>query len=462
MNLLQRALSGIRRDEKRYSFSDWVADKQLGLNASPFYGWSYSANVEEVENSFVGYINGVYKANGVIFSSIEARKLLFTEARFQFQRLQNGTPGELFGTHELDILENPWPNGTTGDLLARMEQDVSLAGNFYAVREGKRLRRLRPDWVYIVLTSAPDEAVKSDIAGYQYRPGGLNSNAEAKTYLPNEVVHWAPIPDPDAQYRGMSWITPVIREVISDKAATLHKSKFYENAATPNMVVSFKETVTEDQFEQYMEELAAAHQGATNAYKTMYLAGGADVRVVGSDFAQMDFKAVQGAGETRIAAAARVPAIIVGLSEGLAAATYSNYGQARRAFGDHWARPQWRSACAALSTVINVPRGCRLWYDDRDIAFLRDDQMDIAKIAAMNAQSIRSLVEAGYEPDAVAQAIVSDDLSILIGNHTGVFSVQLQPAVDPDADPTDVDPEPPDPDLMPDDGDDPVSAKEGN
>ncbi|WP_204044267.1 phage portal protein [Acrocarpospora phusangensis] len=404
-----------------------------GLQSRPFYGWSYSSKFEEVQNSFVGYINSAYKSNGVVFAAMESRRLLFTEARFQFQRLERGRPGDLFGSPELGILENPWPNGTTGELLARMDQDVSLAGNFYAVREGRRLRRLRPDWVSIILTASPDEAVQSDVAGYLYRPGGLSSSAEAQIFLPSEIAHWSPIPDPDAQYRGMSWITPVIREILSDKAATLHKSKFFENAATPNMVVSFKESVTEDQFQRFMEELRDAHGGAANAYKTMFLAGGADVRVVGASFEQMDFKAVQGAGETRIAAASGVPPIIIGLSEGLASATYSNYGMARRKFGDHWARPQWRSACAALSSIINVPSGCRLWYDDRDIAFLREDQKDVAEIQSMQSQSIRTLVDAGYEPDAVVAAVAADDLTLLAGNHTGLFSIQLQPPVSADA-----------------------------
>lgn len=423
MNLLQRALQGFK-SEKRYSFNDWVQDAASGSMTTPFYGWSHSSKVEDVENSFTGYINGAYKSNGVVFAAVEARRLLFTEARFQFQRLENGRPGDLFGSPELELLENPWPNGTTGELLARMEQDVSLSGNFYAVREGKRLRRLRPDWVSIILTSSPDEAVQCDVAGYLYRPGGLTSNNSAQIYLPDEVAHWSPIPDPDALYRGMSWLTPVIREIISDKAATVHKAKFFENAATPNMVVSFKETVSEEQFEKFMEELQAAHGGATNAYKTMFLAGGADVRVVGASFEQMDFKAVQGAGETRIAAASGVPPIIIGLSEGLASATYSNYGMARRKFGDHWARPQWRSACAALATLIGVPRGARLWYDDRDISFLREDQKDVAEIQSMEAQSMRTLIDGGFDAESIVEAVKANDWSLL--KHSGLFSIQLQ------------------------------------
>ena len=38
----------------------------------------------------------------------------------------------------------------------------------------------------------------------------------------NEIIHWAPLPDPEAEYRGMSWITPVIREVMGDTGMTLH------------------------------------------------------------------------------------------------------------------------------------------------------------------------------------------------------------------------------------------------
>src|SRR3546814_8701357 len=116
-----------------------------------------------------------------------------------------------------DLLEEPWPNGTTRELLARMEQDVSLAGNFYAVREAGRLRRLRPDWVSIVLSAPADEAVESDVAGYVYSPGGKSGKGKPRAYSVEEICHWSPIPDPDAQYRGMSWLTPVLTDIMSDK-----------------------------------------------------------------------------------------------------------------------------------------------------------------------------------------------------------------------------------------------------
>jgi phage portal protein BeeE len=410
----------------RYDLSAYI--NQLLNNPLGAYGEGYPVTtrdgrpVEDNPNQFTALTQRGYKANGPIFAIILARLMLFSEARFQFRRLINGRPGDLFGTKALEILEHPWPNGTTGELLARMEQDVSLAGNFYCVNEGDRLRRLRPDWVSIVLTGDPVEDATVDVAGYVYRPGGYG---DPVPYLPDEVCHWSPVPDPEALYRGMSWVTPVVRELQADDAATRHKEAFFKNGAKPGLVVSLKDSIKEEQFRKFVRAMNESHQGADQAYRTLYLAGGADVTVAGANMQQLDFRGTQGAGETRLCAAGGVPPIIVGLSEGLASATYSNYGMARRKFGDHWARPQWRSACAALSNIITVPGGAELWYDDGDIAFLREDQKDAAEIQSTQAGTINTLITAGFTPESAISAVTNADMTMLV--HTGLVSVQLQP-----------------------------------
>lgn len=437
--------------EARFSTEDWAAAKAFqfgGLNY-PITAMPVRTDVETLETSFEGYVQGAYKSNGVIFATSLARSMLFSEARFQFQRMVGGRPTTLWGDRALEILETPWPGATTGDLLTRMEQDVTNAGNFYASLGGGRLRRRRPDWVQIILTAPPEEATDSDIAGYLYAPGGRFDDLESATvYLPEQMIHWAPIPDPLAMYRGMSWLTPVVREIAADKAATDHKGKFFANAATPNIAVRWPDSVSMEDFLEMMEILQRDHVGAENAWKTMYLAGGADITVLGADLKQLDFKATQGAGETRIAAAGGVPPIIVGLSEGLSSATYSNYGMARRKFGDHWARPQWRSAAGALAKAVKVPAGSRLWYDDRDIPFLREDLKEEAEIMAIKASAVRSLLDAGFTPESAVAAVDGNELPIL--EHSGRFSIQLHPlsdeedqgaADDQDPDPDD-DPEP--------------------
>jgi hypothetical protein len=223
---------------------------------------------------------------------------------------------------------------------------------------------MRPDWVTIVLGSKDPNAQvgrpRRRGVGYVYHPGGRNSGRDPVGLLREEVAHFAPIPDPSASFRGMSWLTPVIREILADGAATTHKLKFFENGATPNMIVSSTRTRGSAAGVRAVQgDVRGEPQGVDNAYETLFLGGGADATVVGSDMRQLDFKVTQGAGETRIAAAAGVPPVIVGLSEGLQAATYSNYSQARRRFADGTMRPLWRNIAGSLATIVEVPAGRR-------------------------------------------------------------------------------------------------------
>lgn len=407
----------------------------------PPYTTSYvGQKVEPVLDTFLGYVQAAYKANGVIFAVSMARARPFSEVAFKFRRKKDSGGGpNTFGNTALDLLDTPWPGGTTQSLLMRAEQDVTAAGTFFVAREQSlfgedRLRRLRPDWCEFILTAPPDQAVASDIVGIKYTAGGPWGGGPYKLYLLDEATFWAPIPDPDAQYRGMSWLSPVIEEMQADKAATTHKLKFFENAATPNLSVSLKESIGPERFMEFVRKMNEASVGVDKAYKTLYTGGGADVRVIGADMKQLDFRATQGAGETRIAAAGGVPPIIVGLSEGLSAATYSNYGQAKRAYGDLFLRSQWRSVCGALAPIIDVPADAKLWYDAKDVAFLREDATDIATRQSTEMGTISAGIASGFEPDSVKDAVVADDWSKLV--HTGMVSVQLQPpgtTADPNA-----------------------------
>lgn len=418
------------------TFADLVNQFTYGGLDYPLFQQTLTGDREEVSADFLGYVRGLYKSNGVVAACELVRMELFSEARFQFRRRVAGRPGELYGTTALLPLEQPWPNGTTGNLLKKMLQHADLAGNWFgALRppaEGQRHQRiktLRPDWVTIVLGSQgePAEAVgdpDAEVLGYIYEIGGPGSGLEPIIYLREEVAHFAPIPDPEAQFRGMSWLTPVIREIIADKATTSHKLQFFERGGTPNMVVKLQQSDPK-KFTEWVKKFAEKHEGIANAYRTIYLGAGADVTVVGADLKQLDFKATQGAGETRIAAAAGVPPVIVGLSEGLQAATYSNYGQARRRLADGTLRPLWREASGSLAPIIAVPAGSELWYDDRDIPFLQEDMKDAAEVRGADAQTLRTLIEAGMDPDSARDAVISGDFSRL--KHTGLVSVQLQP-----------------------------------
>lgn len=751
-----------------------------GIYGQTTYG---KKDADPIADEFVSYVEGALKMDGVI-SAIEMNRFsLFSEARFQWQALRSGRPGDLFGTADLQLLERPWAGGTTGDLLTRMLLEADMAGNSYWTIADGEIANLRPDWVEIALaerTNRMGQCIGYKRVGYHYYHGGkIRQDQESVFFMADEVCHFAPYPDPAASYRGMSWMTPVIREIQADRLATEHKAKFFENAApqpltarvltptgwsrmgdmklgslvvgrdgkghhvigvfpqgeqdiyrvtfsdgavaectedhlwqvaneydvrrdtsrqmtlrqmvdgglrypsgaakwsvpfvepvefdhpveptvdpyvfglllgdgsfrgngqgsggislscdaqdanetqdeitpalpdgvtitrrdrgtwsefyfkgaggptpnpmtvaireldligvrgrekwipepymlasvsdrvallqglmdsdghvgkqgtdvrfstsspvlasqvadlvgslggssktsvrdndrehplfdvrlkrlpewitpfrlsrkvaryapasrvgrrrmivsaelvrreqaqcirvdvedhlyvtddyvvthnTPNLHVSYPDKMKEEHFRKVVELMDEQHKGAANAYKTLYTDSGADVTVLGQNMQQMDFKSVQGAGETRLAAAAGVPAVIVGLSEGMQGSSLNtgNYTAAKRNFADKTMRPLWRNAAGSLEVLFTPPAGSRLWYDDRDVAFLRDDSQDRANIQQTNSISIRNYTDAGFTPESAVAAVLAEDESLLV--HSGLYSVQLQAA----------------------------------
>lgn len=459
MGLVERVRAERRavrpRGRKGWSQPDFWDVEQYRL---PLLGSStLRSDREQIGTDFEGYVEGILKRDGPIAALIFVRLHVFAEARFQYRRFTNGRPGRLFGDRSLAILERPWPNGTTGDLLARMIMDADLSGNSYWTPVNGRLRRLRPDWVTIISASrsAPEQygaALDAEIIGYLYSPlvrgtdlVGGRAPDQATLLMPEQVCHFAPIPDPLFNWRGMSWITPVLREITADLAATTHKLKFFENGASPQIAVKLDPSVTPEMFKRFKAIMDEQHGGVDNAYKTLYLGGGADVTPLTMDLRQLDFKATQGAGETRLAAAAGVPPVVVGFSEGMQGSSLNagNYNAARRRMADATMRPLWRNAAGSLATLVDAPDGAELWYDDRDIAFLREDEADRAAILKDRSLTVESLVRAGFEPMSIVAAVEADDLTLL--KHTGLYSVQLQPpttarpAIEP---PRDADPAP--------------------
>lgn len=443
MTLLDR-LTGRKPPLRTTAFS--LDEYAQMLNQFQLGGYGYTGiglqqtiagtSTERPADTFAGIASQAYAANGVVFACMLVRQLVFSSVRFQWQRLLNGSPSDTFGDQTLALVERPWPGGTTQDLLSRMIQDADLAGNSYWVRQGDELVRLRPDWVQVI--GKPRHMGTSDSGrgggqvgwvkvGYLYTEGGYhpgNSN-EAVAFTVDEVVHFAPIPDPLAVFTGMSWVTPILREIQADQAMTKHQRKFFEHGATPNMIIKHNPIADRDAIVKWAKDLESTHGGVDNAWKNLNLYPGADATVVGANLKNIDFGNVRAGGEVRIAAAAGVPPVIVGLSKGLDSSTYSNYSQARRRLADGTAHPLWANLAGSMERVLPPPgTGVRLWYDATDVPFLREDEKDAAEIASVTAQTVNSYITAGYEPDSVIAAVNANDLRLL--KHSGYYSVQLQ------------------------------------
>ncbi len=402
------------------------------FQSSPLLQTSYGSglDVESPINSPVG----AYSGSGPIFALVMARMQVFSQARLQWTRFSGGKPTDLFGTPELGLFERPWAGGTTADLLARMEMHISLCGNAFVRRTGNRLVLLNPAWVGIVMGSKEDAAnpalaADTEVLGYVYLPPG--HGRKAQHFLPDEVAHYAPIPHPDLRFIGMSWITPLIQDVIADDMQTRHKRKFLENGATPNLAIKFDPNVPVEKVKAFKEIIEDEYTGIDNAWKTLYIGGGADPVVIGKDFQQLDFAATQGKGEARLAAAAGVPPSWVGFSEGLQGSSLNsgNFSSARRRFSDGTMVHLWVNACASLERLLTPPPGASLWYDTSAVAFMREDAKDAADVQSTEGITITTLVREGFTAASAIDAVVNSDWSRL--QHSGLVSVQMQEIAPP-------------------------------
>lgn len=443
MRLIDR-LNGRPRSGERMTLDEYAQQVSqfafngfgYGLGVNPVVQQTYGGQATVMApNNFVGLATHAYGANGVVFACMLVRQLLFSTVRFQWQRIRNGKPSDTYGTAALSLLEEPWTGGTTQDLLSQMIQHADLGGNSYVAKIDGELSCLRPDWVDIVLEERLVRGGPTQYAGGQagwrkvgflYWQDGRGAEKDPTAFLADEVAHFMPIPDPMFAFRGMSWLTPILREIQADQAMTTHQSKFFEHGATPNMIIKHNPLADRAAVAKWADEVNGKHAGAQNAYKTLNLYPGADATVVGTNLKDIDFASVREGGEVRVAAAAGVPPVIVGLSKGLDSATYSNYGQARRRLADGTAHPLWQNLSGSLQRIISPPdQSSRLWYDTSDVPFLREDEKDEADIQQVRATTINTLITAGFTPESAVTAVESGDFGLL--QHTGLTSVQLLP-----------------------------------
>lgn len=425
----------LQRDEiARYSVNDyinWIS--QGGYMGPPMPTTTYGNRpAEPISSSFMGFVQGMLYADTPVAAVEQYRLRVFAQAPLLYQEMADGRPGDLFDDKNLDRLREPWPGATLSDLMKRALIYGDFGGNAFIVDMEDELVLLRPDWVEIILEKRMYRGVQVGWkqVGIMYYEGGCGVG-EGAPFLPGEYCHFVPgLPDPLANYRGMSWLTPLIREVQADKAAHEHKLAFFENAASPNLAVSLPKEVTPDQFNRFVELMDDKHKGTANAYKTLYTGGGADVTVVGANMQQMDFSSVIGKGETRVANAGGVSPVLLSFSEGMQGSSLNagNYVPAKRNMVDTTMRDLWSNWAGSVSQMEAfrpiLPK-TRLTYDGRDIPFLHEDAADIASRQQTQAATLSSMITSGWEPEPALQFVAHDDL--FRNKHSGQYSVQLQP-----------------------------------
>lgn len=385
----------------------------------------------------LGTYDKAVAANPIVHAAFVQRLQLLSEIRFRYRRIRDGRPSEFFGHESLRLLERPQPGAGTALIPAMFELDDTLYGNAYAWRVEKDYLEfphpLTVSKIHVEVRETTLDGSKGKLRYRQHLGWSIETEPGKDPVVmgAEEVAHYWTRPDPARRGMGMSWLGAAWSEVLNDEARVQFAAHMYRNAATPNMVITSERPLSESQQEQLRELADQRYAGPENAFRTMIVSGGGDVKVVGQNFREITFRETQDAGENRIGMASGVPAPIIGVQLGTNP-TYNNFNTARRHFADSFGRPAWRNMAQALEVIIgkdapvDVRSGAaQLWYDPRDVAALQQDESDEAEIRGKDAATIRQLVDAGFDPDTVVQAVDGNDLTLL--EHSGLMSVQLLP-----------------------------------
>jgi len=412
-------LAGGQVQQERAAFPPgWLVAQ---LEAMRFQSNSYLVSNSTLQRDEKPMLSGERPAllsNGVVYGIFRTRADLFAQARFVFKRYGSGsrpTAADTFTT--LDLL----PLERTSAILERCELDVACTGASFWVSDGGTLRNLPAEHVTIV--SGSDRHPDDPALAWDARPVGViyqPPNMDPEVWPWDEVGAYIPESDPAARWRGMSWLRPAMEDVAADNGARRFLTRFFEASATPNSVVVFPPDVMRETVEAFRDVFLQRHEGVERAFRTAFLGGGADLKVVGSHLKDLDSEAVRTQVHKDIASAAGVPIVAAGIEQG----TYANSKEANRALADRKVRYLWSRAIDAFRPLIVAPANAELWIDVSGVSALQADALDDAQVMAQQAMTMRTLVDGGFVPESVIAAVTTGDMSRLV--HSGLLSVQTQ------------------------------------
>ena len=359
-------------------------------------------------------------SNGVAYGIYRRRLELFAQGRFRFRRFGNPRPtlSDSFRTPDLEPLND------TRWLFEECELGVARAGAAFFVYDGPVLRSL--DARYCTIVGGSQQHPDKVAGAWDARPIGLiyqvpGQSVDPETWTWDEVFPYIPERDPEARWRGMSWLRPAMEDIDADNGMRRYLTRYLTNHATPNTAVVFPPEVLKETVEAFRDVFLQKHQGVERAFRTAFLGGGADIKVIGASLKELDSQPVRAQVHKDIAAAAGVPIVAAGIEQG----TYANSKESNRALADGKVRYLWSCAAETFSRAVNVPGGSELYVETAHISALQADALDDAQVVAAQANTMRTLWDGGADPASAISAVTAGDLTKVV--HSGNLSVQLVP-----------------------------------
>ena len=284
-------------------------------SGSGFFATSSSRqSVEELYQSWVS------SCVDVISESVADIELILVRTK------SNGEEEIVMDHPAIDLLHTPNDQFTQETMLFRLQANLELRGNeYWFIPPAKRGD---PQEIFPLMPQniKPVADARSYVAFYKYTINGKTFN------IPKEnIVHFKNY-NPASDIIGVSTLHKALMAAQTDDYARKWNKTFFENDATPGVILEYPGTLTPDQVKLIKGQWKQQHQGPTKNHKLAVAANGLKITKMEMSHADMQFAVQRQFSRDEIFAIFRVPKDVVGITEDVnrATAVTTDYKFAKR------------------------------------------------------------------------------------------------------------------------------------
>jgi HK97 family phage portal protein len=274
------------------------------------------------------------------------------------------------------LVNNPNPYESQPEFLEQVMKIAAVTG--MAVYEKVRgpldqvvaLYPLRTDWLKPIPRN--NQAYDWEYTVPGVRPPFLLKAEDVGVFRYNSSPLMGPMGTPP--------LMAAMKHVSIENQMTNFTQVFFQNAGVPSWIAVLREQyqdISQEDAEATAERMRQRFGGGRGAGQIGILPALERLERVSLDYNEMAFTDLSDMTAASICSAFAVPPILIHTKLGLDASTYSNYGQARRAFYEDTITPLWRRLDGAMTRALlpefDVDETVSLEFDTSKIPALQDD-----------------------------------------------------------------------------------------
>ncbi len=373
---------------------DAGAPAQKASATGPVIAWAGSGRVAWSPRDVVSLTRNGFLGNPVGFRAVK----LIAEAAAALPLVLQDRERRYDEHPLLSLVQQPNPAQGRAELFEALFGQLLLTGDGYleavAAEDGMplELHVLRSDRMSLV------PGADGWPIAYEYAVGARKHRFDMTAEV-QPICHIRSFHPQDDHY-GFSPMQAAASAVDVHNAASRWSKSLLDNAARPSGAIVYRgadgqATLTQDQYDRLLDEMASQHQGAANAGRPMLLEGGLDWKPMGFSPADMEFQKTKEAAAREIAVAFGVPPMLLGIPGD---ATYANYQEANRAF--------YRLTVLPLATRVTAAVSGWLTRFSGEAVELRPDLDQVPALSAERDNQWRRVSEASFLTDAEKRALL--------------------------------------------------------